>query len=224
MASAVDISNLALSHLGEQPLVTALTPVPSGGAYASKCAIFYPIARDAFLEMHDWGFATRRKTLGELALGDDLPPAWAYAYEFPSDCVKPRRVLPPGAPANLLPPPGGAQPVALDDDRGQDFKVEMTPTGVKVIYTNVEDAVLIYTRQVTDTTKFTPLFVLALSRLLAAHLAGPVIKGETGMKVAAAQMRIFLELEGARAMSSDANARQSNPYTTAIPSAIAARA
>lgn len=209
MASSVDIANLTLSHLGESPLITALSPVPSGGAWSKTMAVFYPIARDALLEMHDWRFAVRRQALSELDLGTDQPDTWDYAYALPSDCLKPRRVLVPGAD---------------DDSVGEDFKTEIKSDGTQLIYTNAAEAILVYTKLITDTTKFTPLFTLALSRLLASMAAGSIIKGEAGMRVAAAQMQIFLQVEGSRAMASDANSRQAEPYKDRKPDAIAARA
>ena len=62
MASEVEICNLALSHLGDTATVASSDP-PEGSAQAEHCARFYPIARDALLEMQNWKFATRRATL-----------------------------------------------------------------------------------------------------------------------------------------------------------------
>ena len=59
MASDVEICNLALSHLGDTATVASIDP-PEGSAQAEHCARFYPIARDALLEKHDWSWATRR--------------------------------------------------------------------------------------------------------------------------------------------------------------------
>jgi hypothetical protein len=52
-----------------------------------------------------------------------------------------------------------------------------------VLYSNEPDAVLIYVRDVTDTTKFTPSFVSALGYALASYVAGPIIKGNEGTKI-----------------------------------------
>lgn len=216
MASEVDIANLALAHLGEDPAITSLGSPPTGGAHAKKAKIFYPIARNALQEMHDWGFTTRRATLAELDLDNisagsgadyQIPDAYGFAYSWPSDCLKPRRVLLPGE---------------SEDAKGQDFLCETLADGTKVIFTNAEDAVLLYTKQVTDTGKFTSLFELALSHMLASHLAGPIIKGREGRAVAAEHLKHALFTFG-WAGASDANARQQNPYTSAEPEAIAAR-
>lgn len=210
MASDVDICNLALAHLGDEANVSSINP-PEGSAQAEHCKRFYPIARNALLEAHGWGFATRRKSLAELDVEDtdDELTQWGYAYAYPSDCVRPLVLLMPGA---------------TDDNDAQDFVVETLEDGTRVIYTNVEDAKLKYVRLVTDTTKYTPLFVSALARLLASYLAGPIVKGETGMKVAQAHYSSFVNAELPLARGADANARRDNPYQDFTPSGISARA
>lgn len=199
MASMIDICNLALSHLGEGETITDLE---EGSVNADRCGVYYPIALDQMLERHDWGFATFRVTLA--LLSDDTGTAWLYSYAVPTSYVRSIAVL---------------QPEANDKD-GQPFDIETLSTGDLTIYTNAEDAILRYVKRVTDTAKFTPLFVVALSRLLAAYLAGPIIKGTDGMRVGQAQMQQF-EADLARAKSADANSR--HVTQDHIPGAIAAR-
>lgn len=222
MASAVDICNLALGHLGDDATVSSIDP-PEGSAQAEHCARFYAVARAAVIEMHPWRFATRR---ADLALSTVTPPGnWFYAYALPNPCLKPLAVLLPAGAygpvdylTNALLPPG-----MYGDNAPQDYVVETFDDGTGALYTNTTDAVLVYLTDVTDTTKFTPLCVLAIARYLASLLAGPIIKGTTGMEVAKAHMDIFEKMDFSKASASDANARQSDPYTTAMPAAIAAR-
>jgi hypothetical protein len=63
---------------------------------------------------------------------------------------------------------------------------------------------------VTDTTKFTPLFVTTLSHLLASYLAGPLLKGEVGREVSTQHYKMAVEWL-ARAEGSDANQREIKP-------------
>lgn len=165
MASDVDICNLALGSLGDEATVVSIDP-PEGSAQADKCARFYPTAVSACLELHEWSFSITR-TVGN---GNVTPPpsAWQYAYAWPADAVRVWAVLPPGA----------------DDMQGQEFTVETLAGGAKVILTNQADAILRYTRLVTDTGRFSPLFVEALTCMLAAKLAGPVLRGKTGISAA----------------------------------------
>lgn len=149
MASEIDICNLALTHLGHTKTISAIVP-PDGSREAAYCARFYPIARDATLEMREWGFATKRRTLGSLG----TPPVeWDYRYAMPSGLIRPLRIFVDGA------------------DVPEEFVVESDDSGT-VIYTNAENAVLHYTARIEDTTKFSPAFVVSLSWELAAELAG----------------------------------------------------
>lgn len=224
MAAVIDICNLAVGHLGDDATMTSIDP-PDGSIQAQHCAQFYPIARDVLLERHSWRCNTRRKVL---ALSAETPPiGWAFAYSVPSDCVKPIRVLSPAASPDLFTTSyNGVQPAASNTDNlnSQDYIVEAAADGSPVLFTNVQDASLVYSIGITDSTKFTPLMVLALSRILASYLAGPLIKGTTGANVAKAQLQIFEEEDLPKAMASDANVSKSNPYTSAVPAAIAARA
>lgn len=211
MSSEVDICNLALSHLGDEASVTAITP-PDGTIQAAHCGRFYPIARGLMLEMHPWPFATKRKVIAQVE--NPSPDDWAYAYALPTGCLRPLSCLLPGQPERYL---GG------DSDQGSHpYIVEATDDGSGVLYTNVETATLRYIANVTDTTKYSPTFVAALARLLAAYLAGPIVKGSEGASVAKAQMQIFaVEFGKAAALSSNVGKR--NAYETYTPAAIAAR-
>lgn len=209
MASDVDICNLALGYLGDSATVSNLSP-PEGSAQAGHCARFYPIARDALLELHPWGFATVRVPL---ALLNITPPnSWAYAYAAPNDVLNILAVLDPNATDDysigLVQPynvPGNVAPVA-GSYTPQTFSAESI-NGTDVILTNQENAVLRYTAQVTDTTKFPPLFTEALAWSLAAKLAGPLLKGTTGAEMAQSCLKTF-RLWYAQATESDANQRR----------------
>lgn len=182
MASEVDICNLALAHLGDNATVASLEP-PEGSAQAEHCARFYPIARDALLELHDWNFATKRALLAQV---DNLWPQWSYSYLQPADCLRVIAVLDKtaGADQSISVPAPYSQSGLANTGMGrytpQDYVCETNDGGDEVILTNQVDAMTRYVAFVTDTTKFTPLFVTTLTWKLAAMLAGPVVKGESG--------------------------------------------
>ncbi|HEX7386245.1 MAG TPA: hypothetical protein VF285_03080 [Castellaniella sp.] len=166
MASEVDISNLALARLGDEATVSSINPA-EGSAQAGHCARFYPMARDVLLEGHSWRFATRRAILAQLPV--NAWSSWAYAYAAPNGTLRALAVLPAGADEKTV---------------SQEFSVESDESGNPVIYTNQPAATLLYVARVTDTTKFSPLFVDALAWLLASYLAGPIFKGDVGAKIA----------------------------------------
>lgn len=222
MASVVDICNLALSHLGDDATVTDINP-PEGSAQAEHCQRFYPIARDKLLEMHPWGFATRRAVGASL----DVPTGagWGYAYTFPNNALSIVAVLPLEAQDDYsasaaLNVPGyssygnvSSPYIGLNLDTlytPQDFAIETNSDGTKIILTNQPQAVIRYTVKVTDPAKFSPLFVNALAYLLASYLAGPVIKGDAGRAEAKGNYQLFLATL-ADAKVSDTNQQQIRP-------------
>lgn len=194
MSSEIDIVNLALSHLGEDATVSSIDP-PEGSAEAEHAAMFYPMARDTLLEMHEWRFATKRVLL---ALLDSDVFEWSYSYALPSGMLRALAVLPETSSA---------------EDDGEDYDQQLDADDVQVILTNCEDASLKYTARVTDTTRFPPLFVEAVSWLLASHMAGPLIKGDAGRKVAASCLQTAMGFL-AQAKVSDANQRKIQPVHT----------
>lgn len=190
MSSEVDIANLALSHLGDSATVASLSP-PEGSAQAEHCARYYPMARDALLESYAWSFAAKRVQLAQLTSEWDQ---WDYAYARPSDALVVRGVL---------------SPTAQDDntDSLQPYTIEVDASGAQVIYTDQETAVCLYTSAVTDTVRYPPTFVMALSWQLAAMLAGPLIKGDAGAAEAKRCVQM-MQYWHAKAVESDANQRR----------------
>jgi hypothetical protein len=207
MASEVDICNLALSHLGDDATVSSINP-PEGSAQAEHCARFYPLARDIALESHEWGFATRRANLALLA--DTPPPGFNFVYQAPNNCRNIIDLIDPVAvtlypvderacAANWVGTALPTEPIP--------YEMETNADGVSVIYTNLENATVRFVASITDTTKFSAQFVDAISWLLAAYLAGPVIKGDAGAAMAKAMMQGFLT-SMSLAKTSDANNRR----------------
>lgn len=201
MASVVDIANLALSRLGEDATISSIDP-PEGSAEAEHAAMFYPQARDALLEMHEWRFSIKRVLLA-LTTSDTFE--WSYAYAIPSNMLRALAVLPETASA---------------EDAGENFDQQLDASDAQIILTNCETASLKYTARVTDTARFSPLFVEALSWLLASYMAGPIIKGDQGRKVAQGCLQMFATFL-AQAKASDANQRKVEPEHT--PDWIGAR-
>lgn len=216
MSSEVDICNLALSHLGDSATIASIDP-PEGSAQAEHCARWYPIARNSLLEMYEWGFATTRATLAEVV---NPFPQWQHAYARPQGCLKVLCILPAGA-ADGWSKSGvfGAFGYAAADRMGsiqvaQPYKTETDSDGNQIILASTANAVIQYTRLITDTSKFSPLFVDALARYLASYLAGPLLKGTTGVQIAQSQLQIARQLASGAAVSSanQSSRQQSQPY------------
>lgn len=192
MASEIDICNLALGHFGGDANVSAIDP-PDGSAEAEHCQRFYPIARNELLEAHNWTWAGKRVALSQLT--NDRTD-WAYRFALPSDCLKPRKVLPDG--------------YTDTENDSTEFEVEGSS-----LYCDDAAPVLVYTFTQTDTTKFSPMFVTTLSWRLASYISGPIIKDATGRTQAALYNRSVLELGKAEASNANTSRKRATHTSTA---------
>lgn len=197
MASAVDICNEALSHLGDGATVSSIDP-PEGSAQAEHCARFYPSSLASLLEMHTWSFTTRRASLAQLT---NPSTTWAYAYAMPTTTVNLIAVIAPDATSDYS-QSGGYSP--------QQFVIESNGQGEEIILTNQVNAVARYTVFVADPAKFTPMFSEALGWFLASKLAGPVIMGDTGRAAAKGCLQTAMMWAG-KAIASDTSSRSVDP-------------
>lgn len=215
MASDIDICNIALSHLGSDAQVSAIDPV-DGSAEAGYCARFYPIARVEMLEPYPWRFATKRATL---VAATNPSAVWQYAYALPSDLLRPWRVLRAGGIAvfDIFDLDANLERLVLPDERDcADYTIEDN-----VLLTNEAEAVLVYSYDVTDTTRFSPGFVVGMGYLLAAYLAGPIIKGAEGARTAREFRKLAAESAGNAAVTDANSGAEPASYT---PDSIRARA
>lgn len=111
----------------------------------------------------------------------DRSDLWAYAYAVPTDLLVPRAVLPLGVseePYLRTIVPGWwcnfptMRTVYMAESPPP--QVALNKAGESVIYSNVEDARLVYTAAVTDPNQWSPLFSEAVMWRLAAFLAGAI--------------------------------------------------
>ena len=212
MAADTDICNQALAYLGDIANVTSINP-PDGSAQASLCSRFYPMARDELLEMHTWGFSTFRVLLASVVNNSS---AWLYAYAPPSGVLNYLEILDPNATDDYTVGMSLPNSISYGGQTGlgvytpQPFEVEEDGNGNDIILTNMQNAMLRYTKSISDTTEFSPLFTAALATLLASKLAGPILKGQEGRATAAALRDEFENVMLPKATSSDANQRRLN--------------
>lgn len=192
MASVVSICNLALSNIGKDN-ISALT---DAGAEARACSQFYEHVRDTMLQAYPWRFAGKTQSLAEIA--NDKPGQWGYAYERPSDCLKPRWV----------------RPAYSEDDPALTAQEEISfPHDVdgQVIYCNLSPAFLRYTVRLTDPTRFSALFVDALSWNLAVRLAMPLTRDP---KIRSEAFQIANLMTGQAQMADANEARDTSDHAT----------
>lgn len=208
MASEVDICNTALSHLGSDAQISSISP-PDGSREAGYCKRFYPLARKEMIEQHNWSFALKRQRLAQVT---NNSIGWLYAYALPGDCLKPVRVITAQLYANIFQAPESyPAPIyaSFDDSAQAPYTVEDN-----VLYSNEPEAVLLYKRDVVDTSRFTPMFVNALSYMLASYIAGPIIRGKDGSSTAQG-LRELARSIGSQAAISNSNMQSSTAGHTA---------
>lgn len=152
MASSVDICNLALGRLG---IDQNLNSLDQNTRNARMCRKFYDPLRKSVLREHDWIFA---EAIVSLALAsDEEHPDYEFAYGYPSNCLKAKRIINVNGKAVL------------------DYEVSLSASGTKkILYTNVESAQLAYTVDITDANVFDDNFIDALAWRITAELAVPI--------------------------------------------------
>ena len=146
MTSEVDICNKALLSLGANQIISLDDPQTE----SVLCKQLYADLRDAVLQAHDWSFAIERINLPQS--GTD--PTFRYANAFPL----PSRVL------HVL-----EVNKVESNDPTRDWQVEND-----TIVTNDISCAAKLLKQVTDTSKFSPLFIQCLQARLAADMAIPL--------------------------------------------------
>lgn len=158
MSSSTEICNLALNHVNGKEIQNLDT---DSSNEASVCRRFYEQARNEMFEDFPWPFAEIRE---QLSLVSETPTDdWAYSYQYPSNCARLGYI------------PSGVRNDTKDS--AIPYKVVYGDSG-EYIYTDQENAEIVYTRRVTDESRFPAKFVIALSYKLAGYIAGGVSGGD----------------------------------------------
>jgi hypothetical protein len=160
--SDVEIANMALSYLKAQQ-IQAFTDPSESASQAQRH--FWPSVATVLACDIDWNFARARR-VAVASLDFSIPAGWTYAWEYPSDAIRVR-----GVAKDFASEPEPYFEVGQNDE-----------TGDKVLYTTRAAPVIIFTRQVRNTFLFDPVFVEALSWLLASKMAVPLTTDFEKMK------------------------------------------
>lgn len=147
MASRTEIANLALTHLGEDPIIE----ITEQSDQAIAIDTIWDLARDTELRAHPWKCAMVLDTLAAEATA----PAFGFlnSYQLPTDpfCLRVWRI-------------------GLDDDRFEDA-FRFTVVGRK-LHTDAGAPLKIrYTARITDTEQYDAMLVDALAYRIAAAVA-----------------------------------------------------
>ena len=152
MSTPIDICNLALGHIGKP----AINSFEEASSEARECRRYYDGVRRSLLQYSDWTFARRREAMALLT--NDYQQRWTFKYARPTGVLKMLRVLPPNADLRQNPRPNP-------------FEVREG-----AVFTDVGEAVAEFTRDLTETARYSPLFIDAVSYKLAQRIARPLTK------------------------------------------------
>ena len=199
MASEVDICNMALGNI-RGPLIESLEPKTLP---AQSCKLRYPILRDRMLAGLAWNF---NRVIAPLELLGEEIFNWAYAYQYPTDCLKILRLigsqeeLSNTTPVSLLADPSLLPANALRVK----IPYEVFNSTDHVIAANHASLRVEYAKRVTDPSLFPPDFVMALSHLLASEIAVQIVGAEVGRQLRSDSVSMYREYLAA-AQANDAN-------------------
>lgn len=164
MANETDICNIALSRVGASPIDSLDDKSKSG----NSCRALYPTIRNAVLRDYDWAFA---RAEASPMLKADTFNGYLFSYEYPANCVNVLRIVPPGTPVDIS---YCSRPLDREIKKNFDIRIS-SDLNNKLIVTNIENAIIIYTARVLNPTVFDDSFVNALSWCLASELAIPIL-------------------------------------------------
>lgn len=197
MASTTEICNLALSHIGVGKEISNIDT--DKGQEASTCRRFFETCRDATLGDFAWPFANTRAALGLIA--EQPNDEWAFSYAYPSDCVRPLRII---------------SGIRNDTRQSRVPYKQVYSSATRLIYTDEEDAFLEYTARVDDPVLYPADFTLALSFRLAVYIA-PRLTGGDPFKMGERAMRMYLDqISMAKASALNENQVEEDPQSEFI--------
>lgn len=148
--TTTELANLALSKLGPGGgYLTAFDTDTSVQGQAARRT--YAAIRDEVMEAHAWRFARRRAAIA----ADVAVPAWGFATQFtlPTDCLRVLSVEGTG--------------VKYEQENGLLLTDEAGPLNIR------------YLAQITDTSKFSPTFIAAMTTRWAIEMCPTITKSNT---------------------------------------------
>lgn len=157
MASDVDIANLALNRIG----CNTISSFGEGTRESTVLNAIYNINRVSVLRDFAWSFAMLEL---QLALLTEVRSKWTYVYAYPSDCINALYIY---------------NSASNEDRNAIPYEIGVSVTkDKKVLMTNQQNAVLVYTADISNSTLFDTSFVDAFAWKLASELVQP-LRSET---------------------------------------------
>lgn len=165
MSSKIQIINMALRRLGEEPIVS----IDEESQPAAVMSDIYTMVLDNELRQWSWPFASTTQELAQVS--GETPPDWGYAFQLPSDYLQMVKLIDPNT---------GTTIQEWDFRRNQYWGAKNVEWEVREgkLYLNLSAITVKYVYRQTDTEKFDSAFALAFSRRLAMESAPSITERE----------------------------------------------
>ena len=161
MASQIQICNLALRHIAEQPI----NALDEGSEPPNVLSDIFDLVYKEELRGYPWRWASTTAELSEIS--SETPPDFAYVHQLPADYLQMQKIL------DLV---TGQSLFNIWDEYYGKYTLRQNEYEVREgkLYSNWSDIYIKYTKLITDYSKLDPSFVVALSWRLAFEI-GPSI-------------------------------------------------
>jgi hypothetical protein len=191
----IAVANSALRLLG---IGQKIASFDDDNHRAEACKDAYPQSRDLVLSQFKWPFTTKRVVLG--LVEEDPNEDWRFSYRYPVDCVMVRRI---------------ADSRGLPDYIPTAFTLGQDITG-RLIYTDVEDAMVEYSGTLDDPGEWPNCLADAVAGELATRIA-PIFKAGNDKldRAQATKAQALMQAQGI--------AQQEQQNRRNIPGAVRAR-
>lgn len=158
--SDVDICNIALSHLGDQEITRLDDAAADENPIVRYCQDYYDTARQAVLETFEWSFAMSSQALSRRS--NVATPGYIYAQVLPEDCLSLHTLHP------------GCLDAETETYKFSGRKIDKFRLMGRDVWTDAQIVSAVYTKDEQNPTIWSSHFRLAVARLLASFLAGPL--------------------------------------------------
>lgn len=196
--SDAEICNTALQRVGVSLTIDSLGQRVKE---AAVCNQVYSMTREKVLTDGLWPFARKYQLLN---LSGTAPLKWKYRYVYPNDCLGVRGIFPDlGA---------GVEPYIFREYQRQNptpYELVLDDNGDRTICTDLPDAAIEYTMDVTNPMRFDAKFVSAFAWAIAAEIALPLARDPKYMQNALSMYRLEIGQALASALNEEGRPEES---------------
>lgn len=212
--SAIQLCNIALGRIG---VLQPITSFSDGTAASIACSAAYDFKRQLLLNAFPWGWASKYVVLTQVSSNSAPANAeWAYAYQYPTDCLQIRRIM--CTPAGQTSAYPGSQPTPSWNRNDTDaypapYEIGYI-NGAQVIYTDQANATAKYTFDQGDTTPFTPEFAEIFAWAIAVEIAFPLANSMDRREMAKREYDKAVIAGASQALNESQNSKPFQPGNT----------